>query len=283
MACELGADYLEADVQRTKDGVLIVYHDRTLQRTTDVASVFPERVSEPVESFTFDELMRLDAGTWFNAQRPGRARPAFIGARILRLEDLVAIAEARTPRPGLYLETKEASRYPGIERQLVEVLARRGWIGDGAEPSRSMQARVIFQSFERESLRQFRTLAPRVPRVWLLDEATVRRIGWRGVLAQAGELAIGIGTWGVHHAWSPSWSVADAPRRYVTTWPWLNRSAHRAGLLVHVWTVNARWELRLVRWFGADGVFTDRPEAALAAYGRTGPRGPAAARARLGA
>jgi len=282
-ACDLGADYLEADVRRTKDGVLIVYHDRTLQRTTNVSAVFPRRASEAVDSFTFDELKRLDAGTWFNTQWPGRARPGFIGTRILRLEDLAAIAEARTPRPGLYLEPKDASRYSGIERQLVDLLAARGWIGAGAEPSYAMPARVIFQSFEPESLRQFKTMAPHVPRVWLLDETTMRRVEWRDLLAQAGEIAMGIGTWGVRHAWSPRWSVAEAPRRYVTTWPWLNRSAHRAGLLVHVWTVNARWELRLVRCFGADGVFTDRPEVALAAFGRTAPRGSAAARARLGA
>ena len=43
LARDLGADYLEMDLQRSKDGVLFALHDDNLQRTTDVASKFPER------------------------------------------------------------------------------------------------------------------------------------------------------------------------------------------------------------------------------------------------
>jgi hypothetical protein len=54
-ARELGADYLEADLQRTRDGVLVALHDDTLERTTDVAKVFPGREKEPVSRFTLVE------------------------------------------------------------------------------------------------------------------------------------------------------------------------------------------------------------------------------------
>ncbi|HSN04670.1 MAG TPA: glycerophosphodiester phosphodiesterase family protein, partial [Nitrospira sp.] len=70
MARELGADYLEFDIQRTKDGVLIALHDDDLSRTTNVAEVFPGREKDTIETFTFAELQQLDAGSWFNRQNP---------------------------------------------------------------------------------------------------------------------------------------------------------------------------------------------------------------------
>ena len=63
VARELGADYLELDLQRTKDGQLIALHDDTLERTTDVAKRFPERAKAPVSQFTLAELKSLDAGS----------------------------------------------------------------------------------------------------------------------------------------------------------------------------------------------------------------------------
>ena len=119
LARELGADYLEFDIQRTKDGVLIALHDDDLSRTTNVAEVFPGREKDTIDTFTFAELQQLDAGSWFNRQDSDRARDSFRGLRILRLEDLIDIAETGSQRPGLYIETKAALRFPGIEQQLV--------------------------------------------------------------------------------------------------------------------------------------------------------------------
>ena len=70
-----GADFLEADIQRSKDGVLFALHDDTLERTTDAKTRYPGREKLPVSEFTWDELSQLDAGSWFNAKHPERARP----------------------------------------------------------------------------------------------------------------------------------------------------------------------------------------------------------------
>ena len=43
-----GADYLELDVQRTKDGVLVIIHDKTFKRTTDIGVTFPERMNDEI-------------------------------------------------------------------------------------------------------------------------------------------------------------------------------------------------------------------------------------------
>ena len=153
-----GADYLELDLQRTRDGVLIALHDVDLRRTTNVEEVFPERADRPVSAFTLEELRRLDAGTWFNTAYPERARAGFVGLDVLTLEDVVRIAEGdrivrdqvgkriyrkdgdgrlltqyepdpqdNGNRPGIYPETKEPQLFPGMELDLRRELERLGW------------------------------------------------------------------------------------------------------------------------------------------------------------
>jgi glycerophosphoryl diester phosphodiesterase len=276
LAREMGVDYLELDLQRTKDGVLVAVHDDDLRRTTNIAEVFPGRETDTIDKFTFAELQRLDAGSWFNSRFPDRARASFKNVRILRLEDVMSIAEGGFHKLGLYIETKSARRYPGVEKQLVEILTARGWITPPrrgvSEPSGTergrITARVIFQSFEPDSLARLKALAPQVPAVLLLDETMMRKDGWEALLKTAKQVGVGIGTWGYQWSRDPGWSIKDAPNRYLTTWPWYTGQAHRAGLLVHAWTVDERWEMWMVSLSGADGFFTNRPESALRFYGR---------------
>src|SRR5690625_2904354 len=61
LAREMNVDYLEADLQQTADGVIVVFHDDTLAEKTNVAEVFPGREHDLIETFTYDELMQLDA------------------------------------------------------------------------------------------------------------------------------------------------------------------------------------------------------------------------------
>ena len=97
------ADYLEADLQRTKDGEIIVFHDDDFRRTTDMREVFPGREGESPADFTLEELRRLDCGSWFNALHPKRARPEYRKSRILTLDELLDIAHGG---PGIYVELK---------------------------------------------------------------------------------------------------------------------------------------------------------------------------------
>jgi glycerophosphoryl diester phosphodiesterase len=92
---------------------------------------------------------------------------------------------------------------------------------------------------------------------------------WEALLKQAVQIGEGIGPWGYRWASSPHWSINAARGRYVATWPWYTGQAHRAGLFVHDWTIDDPWEVWMVRLSGADGIFTNRPELALAVYGRS--------------
>ena len=114
LAIEQGADYVEQDLAVTKDGVLICLHDDSLERTTNVAAVFPGRASrDPATGerrwlavdFTLAEIKRLDAGKWFD--------PRFAGERVPTWAEAVeAVGTAYGPYPELHrhpLSTRRAA------------------------------------------------------------------------------------------------------------------------------------------------------------------------------
>lgn len=174
LARDLGADYLELDLQRTQDGVLIALHDDNLRRTTNVAEVFPTRADEPVNRFTLAELKQLDAGSWFNKTYPDRARNAYAGLKILTLDEVIDIAEGGANKPGLYIETKAPGQFPGIEADLKKALDKRGWLSErpaaaaGKVNVAHLPGRVVLQTFEKNSLQLLHKEMPQVPKVLLL-------------------------------------------------------------------------------------------------------------------
>ena len=128
-AREMGVDYLESDLQCTKDGVILANHDVNLTRTTDIEDVFGSDVpatrrdfyislgfSEAdvdaqlavdregfkpfyAASYYYAELLMLDAGSWFNDANPDRARAAFAGSQyVSALQDQIAYAEGQRLR-----------------------------------------------------------------------------------------------------------------------------------------------------------------------------------------
>lgn len=65
--CPGRCDFIELDVRFSSDGVPLVFHDHTLERTTNIhkAGLFPGREDHRIETFTFQELQKLDLGSWF--------------------------------------------------------------------------------------------------------------------------------------------------------------------------------------------------------------------------
>jgi glycerophosphoryl diester phosphodiesterase len=149
-----GADMVEFDVQRTADGTLVVVHDKTFARTTDVASVFPGREHDPISSFTWSEVQRLDAGSWFS--------PTYVGTRIPSLAQLL-----QTLRPlhiRLLLELKNPTLYPGYEKQVAHELQQHGYVGSH---------RVWVHSFDADSLERLHDRLPSVPVGLITETGTV--------------------------------------------------------------------------------------------------------------
>lgn len=142
-----GADYIEIDVQLSKDGVPFIFHDDTPNRTTNAKDVFPGRENDPITSFTWDELQQLDAGSYFSA--------AFAGEKIPHFN---SVPGALTGTTGVYIEIKSPAKSPGVEQLVADALAEgEGW-------SRLLdQDRIEVLGFDAASNRTFAQLAPGVP------------------------------------------------------------------------------------------------------------------------
>ncbi|WDH21398.1 glycerophosphodiester phosphodiesterase [Pseudomonas chlororaphis] len=288
LARDLGADYLEMDLQRSKDGVLFALHDNNLQRTTDVASKFPERKDSPANAFTMAELKTLDAGSWFNQAYPDRARASYVGLKILTLDEIIDIAQSNPHhKPGLYIETKEPKQFPGIEHDLKEKLQDRGWLSPaGSKLAKSDLAvgqgkgKVVLQTFEKSSLELLQKEMPKVPKILLLwigeggmqpkSDVTFANSGEKDKAAYYAKQepkdkaefeqwvsyakaqgAIGTG---------PSAALAKGGDQsyFDLVQPWMNQFTHDQGLLVHVYTIDEPVDFKKVLDSGVDGIFTNR-------------------------
>ncbi|MCK2217773.1 glycerophosphodiester phosphodiesterase [Actinomadura sp. ATCC 31491] len=157
LADRMGADYFELDVQETKDHELVLMHDTTLSRTTDVERVYPSLSPWRVGDLTLAQIRRLDAGSWSGSRYADEPVPTLDDA-------LTAMADSGL---GLLLEVKAPELYPGIERRVADELRRHAaWQAPG---------RLIVQSFNWESMRTFHRYLPDVA-IGLLGTPTTTQL-----------------------------------------------------------------------------------------------------------
>lgn len=242
LALQLGAAYIEQDLQRTKDGVLVILHDTTLDRT--MRGPLPS-CSGRVADRTIDELRRCDAGTWFNDHVPERARREYTRERIVTLDELFTRYRDSVR---YYIETKNPEDAPGMERELVAMLDRFRL----REPA-AHEGRVLIQSFSARSLRTVRAIDPRLPLIQLMERVP-READLHAIFDSVATYAQGVGP-----------NRLDVDDAFVA-------AAHARCLIVHPYTVNIEDDMRRLARAGADGMFTDFPgrlRAVLAQLGRT--------------
>ena len=148
LAAQQGATFVEFDLQLTKDKRVVCLHDNSLERTTDVEEVFPDRARTTpagartwmLEDFTLAEVKRLDAGAWFDAK--------FRGTRIPTFAETI---DSLRGKSGLFIEVKSPERYEGIERLIMADLTSRKLDQPWADP----RTPVVIQSFSMTSLKIF--------------------------------------------------------------------------------------------------------------------------------
>ncbi|OME78227.1 hypothetical protein BK120_23980 [Paenibacillus sp. FSL A5-0031] len=136
LAIEMKADFLELDIQLTKDGQLVVIHDTEVDRTSNGRG--------KVLDFTMAQLSELDAGSWFNAK--------FEGERMPTLSEVFDLCKGKI---GILIEIKAPWLYPGIEQKLAEELRAHGMLDE--DP-----ASIIVQSFDQSSVKRFSAIMPQV-------------------------------------------------------------------------------------------------------------------------
>ena len=151
-----GATFVEFDVRTTADGVPVVIHDRTVDRTTDGAG--------PVDELTLAEVRGLDAGTWFSSAHAGARVPLLSEALDLLMPYVLPAGAAPAGAVELLLEIKRPAT-------LTEVETILGQVAD-----RGLFDRTVVQSFDPDVVRLVRAVAPGVRRGLLrlrIDDETV--------------------------------------------------------------------------------------------------------------
>ncbi|PLR95955.1 glycerophosphodiester phosphodiesterase [Bacillus sp. T33-2] len=136
-AVEMKVDYIEIDVQRSKDGELVIIHDTTVDRTTDGTGY--------VRDLTFEQLRSLDAGSFKGAEFAGEKVPAF--------DEVLDRYHGNT---GILIELKAPELYPGIEETVAQELRERNL-------DKPQNNKIIIQSFNFESMKKIDALLPKVP------------------------------------------------------------------------------------------------------------------------
>ena len=162
LALKMGADYIEQDLQLTKDGVLVALHDDTLDRTArPTAESAPGDCTGLVIEKTLAQIKTCDVGTWFNETYPQYAKPEYVGLKIPTLEE---VFQRYGTGVNYYIETKNPEAAPGMEEELLRLMDEYGL----TEPA-AAKWQVLIQSFSPASLQKIHTLDPSLPLIQLFD------------------------------------------------------------------------------------------------------------------
>jgi glycerophosphoryl diester phosphodiesterase len=251
LAMEHGADYVEQDLAVTRDGVLICLHDDTLERTSNVAEIYPDRFTEESEGagrrwiandFTLAEIRCLDTGRWFG--------PAFAGQQIVTWQEAQDLVRGQA---GLYPELKSPPLYVGRGVDMVNIFVESVRSNGLDRPESLRTTPMIAQSFDEPTIRRLAVELPTVPRILLMDSPFGEGLTWAR-LREIARFATGIG---------PAKDLIDLEPAIVTR-------AHQAGLTVTAYTFRAsnpgrfasvREEMsHFLYTLEIDALFTDNPD-----------------------
>lgn len=223
----LGADGLELDVHLSRDGVVVVHHDPTLDRTTAGAGM--------LSAWTAGELGRVDAGHWFRLRDGGGAEFPFRGKEI----GIPRLTDVLTRYPGIPLIIEFKVNEPELARRAVDDVRAAGAVD-----------RVSFGAFGRRVIEAARMYEPRIATGASREEA-------RWALYRS---------WIRWPLGKTAFRELQVPERAGATRiisPHFIRYAHRAGIPVKVWTVNDAADIRRLADWGVDAVISDRPDIAV--------------------
>ncbi len=259
-ALELGVTTLELDIAITKDGVLVIYHDQTLNPdiTRDARGEFLSGRGPALHSLTYAELQAYDVGRLRPGSDYGRNYPEqkpVDGARIPRLSELFALVARRGNTTVRYaIETKlhpeRPEETPGPEpfaRAVVDEIRKAGVAG---------RSQVL--SFDWRTLQVVQKIAPEIATVYITSRRTVAPAAGAKWTAgfdpqKYGSIPKTIQAAGGKY-WSVNYNDIGAPSV---------KEAQALGIRVLVWTVNDTATMERMLDLGVDGLITDRPDLAV--------------------
>jgi len=225
-AVALGVDVLEMDVHSTADGVLVLIHDATVDRTTDGEG--------RVNKMTLAEIKQLDAGDYWTdddgATYPFRGQ----GVTIPTLEEVFTAF----PNMRMNIEIKQIE--PFIGAPFCEMIR-----------TFEMEDKVLVASFHKEAMKDFRKACPEVA-TSTYEEEVIALYVWKTLLLE-----------GVHSPKATAVQVPEYRSNIHILTPRFVQAAHNRNLDVHVWTVNDPADMQRFIDMGIDGIITDRPDLLL--------------------
>lgn len=219
-----GADGLELDIRLSADGIVVVCHDETLDRTTNSTGAVSAR--------TAAELSHVDAGYRF---RDEAGRHPFRGQGV----NIPALREvfARYPDVPIIVEMKQDTEEMG--RTLVAEVFAAGAVD-----------RVCAAGYGQRSLAAAREALPEMASSASQMEVRLALYrswaGWPSMRPPYGGYQV------PEHAGS----LRVVSRRFI-------RHAHRAGLEVQVWTIDEAADMQRLLGWGADALISNRPDIAV--------------------
>jgi glycerophosphoryl diester phosphodiesterase len=222
-----GADILELDVHETSDGVLIVMHDDTVDRTTDCTGA--------VKEMTLAELRDCDAG--YDFTNDGGETYPYRGMGLV-VPTLVEVFEGY-PDTAFVIEVKQET--PSIVDHFVEVVREH-----------QVEDKMVGAAFSDDVLEELRSAAPDMPTSMGVTETLM----FWGYSFQE-----------LDPAYDPPGEFLQVPTQYDigdrivdVLHPGFVPRAHELDMYVHVWTINDEEEMRfLIETYGVDGIMTDDP------------------------
>lgn len=228
-AVALGVDVLELDIHSTADGVLVVIHDDTVERTTDGQG--------PVHGYTLAELTQLDAGYHWSADG-GKTHP-FRGQGIT----IPTLQELFTAFPEMRMNIDIKQESPPIVSQFIRLIVEN-----------EMVERVLAGSFSDASIAAYRR--------HLLEGVTAASALETRLFYVLAKLRLS-------RFFRPRAQAFQIPERYGRwrIGPRFIEEAHRCQMEVHIWTVNDAADMRRLIAWGVDGIITDYPDRLLREIG----------------
>ncbi len=239
-ARQCGADLLEIDVQLSADGELVLFHDRTFERTTDIATLseFSSRTSWDPTKLTFSELEQLDAGSWFLQADPFGT----IASGEVSPNEFSLVKQQKIPLLRDVLNDCRQYNFPVN----IEIKDQMGTSADGDIVGKVVdlikatdtEQLVLVSSFNHDYLRQVKKLNP-----FLGTAALVENSHPEDLLDYLADLGVA--------AYHPDQQITDDV---------LIKQLKDLGIRVNLWTVN---DLERAQYFidaGATFICTDWPQ-----------------------
>lgn len=224
IAHQADVDYIEIDLQMTKDGVLVAMHDEKVDRTTDGTGF--------VKEYTLEELKQLNAGKWFNEAYPGLANREFEQVQVPTLEEIFLHFGDDV---NYYIELKSPRIYEGMEEELFALLKKYDLIRKDQD-----LPKVIVESFNEDSLTKFHALESTLPLIQLFsfkEKAALSHSDYKRLQTYAS----GIGV-----------NIKSVDQDFI-------HDAQLNGLQVHLYSIKTEIDMKNAFRLDANGVFIDSP------------------------